>query len=221
LRVYAVRVGEDASLHFKASPSMQKGLLQVRELATAAGRYTAFLALALPRSMLVRFRRFKAGRPMRPLPRERALYLKARMGLTAVSERALAGEETNWGPGWHEPEGGEEPFRWCGPRSLFLLPAPGSPSQLALDLATFHPSPQSEPVDIEVTVAGERAGSVRIEKHGWERYRVPVSRPPKGKVVAVTLRVRGGYFIPREMGLGEDRRLLGVACRGAYWERCS
>jgi SAM-dependent methyltransferase/uncharacterized protein YbaR (Trm112 family) len=216
---YAVRVGEDASLHLKASAIARRGLPPAHELAIAAGRYSVFLALALPRSILVRFRRFKAGRPMRPLPRDRALYLGARMGWMAICERALADEEANWGPGWYAPEGGEEPFRWSSPRSRLLLPAPArSPCQLVLELATFHPSPRSDPVEVEVDVAGEGVGSVRIEEHGWERYKVPVSRPPKKKVVTVTLRVRRGYFIPGDMGLGDDRRQLGVACRGVYWE---
>jgi SAM-dependent methyltransferase len=215
---YAVRVGEDASLHFKASPATRHGSLPVHELAKAAGRYASFLALALPRSILIRFRRFKAGRPMRPLPRDRASYLKARLGLMAVTERALPSEEANWGPGWYAPEGGEEPFRWCAPRSRLLMPVPASPSRLVLELATFHPSPRSDPVEVEVDVAGERIESIRIEKHGWERYELPVSRLSKKRVVVVTLRVRRGYFVPREMGLGEDRRLLGVACLGAFWE---
>jgi SAM-dependent methyltransferase/uncharacterized protein YbaR (Trm112 family) len=218
LWVEEVRVGRDASLHLKASLSTQAGSPHLREISTAALNYAAVLALALPRLVLIKVRDLKAGRPMRRPPRGRIRYLRARLGLSTIGTQALAREEDNWGPGWYPPEGDVEPFRWCGPRSRFLLPSRKDPKRLVMELATFHPSPQAAPVELEVRIGRKKVGIIRIDRHGWERFMLRAPGARARIPVPVTIRVRRGYFVPREMGLGDDRRLLGVACRGAWWE---
>lgn len=213
-----LEVGMEAALHFKAMPAGCGGSLPLPQRVAANARYAAILALALPRRTLRMVRDLKAGRPMRPLPADKMGYLRARMGLSRINTTALAADEANWGPGWYPPERGDEPFRWSGPRSRFLLPPRGGKGILALELATFRPSPQTDPVVIDVSVAGQKAGTIRIDRHGWKIY--SLESPPVFGVrpVSITLRVKSGYFIPGDMGLGNDLRLLGVACRGARWE---
>lgn len=213
-----VRVGRDASLHFKASQSGSGGLVRPRDMAQAAAGYGVILALALPRLLLREARRIKAGRPMLPIPQDLTGYLEARAGLRQVNQEALAGEEPNWGPGWYPSEVEDEPFRWCGPRSRFLLPAPEEAAALVMELATFHPNPQSSPVEFEVRIGKEKAGELIVDRHGWRSYRLEVPRLTAKRPIPITLRVKRGYFVPRDMGLGEDGRRLGIACRGARWE---
>ena len=89
---------------------------------------------------------------------------------------------------------------------------------MILEMATFHPNPQAEPAVVEVFVGRSRAGEIRIDRHGWDEYRMDVTTGTGARPVPITLRVKSGYFLPSDMGLGDDRRLLGVACRGARWE---
>lgn len=217
-QVTKMRVGRDASLRLAASPAAKAGTLPLSELVAAAARYADVLALALPRLILREARRMKAGRPMRPAPRDRSVYFRSRIGLTDVRERALAGEETNWGPGWYGAEGEDEPFRWCGPRARLLLPPAKGSQDLVIELATFHPSPQADPTEVEVRVGGGKVGEIHIDRHGWKRFRLRIPYMERRRPVPVTIRVMRGYFVPSDMGLGEDRRLLGVACRGVWWE---
>jgi hypothetical protein len=216
-RVDELKVGGDASLHFKASAGGCGGT-DVKAMIEASIRYAAVLAFAIPRKAMVVLDRLKAGRPMRPAPRDPGYYFRARLGSAHIAAEALAAEETNWGPGWYPSEGGDEPFRWSGPRSRFLLPPPPEGVGLVLELASFHPSPQAHPVMVEVKIGGRKAGIVRLDRSGWGSFRLEVAPPQRRRPVAVALSVRSGYFVPRDMGLGEDRRLLGVACRGARWE---
>jgi SAM-dependent methyltransferase len=218
LTVTELKVGREAALHLKALPAEGGDSLPLAQRAAGGIRYAGILALALPRRSLRWARALKAGWPMRPWPKDRGAYLRARMGLRDIGTRALPGKETNWGPGWYQGEGGDELFRWCGPRSRLLLSGPGETARLVLELATFHPNPQADPVVVEVYVGSSKVGSIRIDKHGWDEYKMEVTPGTGRRPVPITLRVRSGYFLPRDMGLGEDMRLLGAACRGAWWE---
>ena len=216
-KVTELEVGRDASLSFRGVLAPPGGSPRLRRLALPVARYLSVLVLALPRLTVRKARRLRAGWPVRPATRRRLGDLAARLGFAPVGGEALAGEDGNWGPGWYPAEGGDEPFRWAGPRSRFLLSAPPGPALLVLELATFRPSPQTNPVVIEVRVRGRKAGSIRIDRPGWHLFRLPGPSVRGGRPVSVTLRVREGYFVPREMGLGGDDRLLGVACRRAHW----
>ncbi|MBN2025413.1 MAG: class I SAM-dependent methyltransferase [Actinobacteria bacterium] len=216
-RVNEIRVGRDASLHVKASPHAARGLPRPIETLRAAAAYAAILAMALPRFMLRVTRSAKAGRPMLPLPRDLRGYLLTRAGLKGVGEEARAEEEGNWGPGWYPPEGDWEAFRWCGPRSRLLLPSPRRASTLVMELATFHPNPRSNPVQVVVMVGRDKVGEAMIDRHGWRDYRFDTHGGIGKSTIPVTLQVKRGFFVPREMGLGEDRRVLGVACRFVRW----
>jgi len=216
-KVSEVRVGRDASIHIKASPGGAGTLEPPSELAPAAAAYAVILALAFPRLIVRVARRMKTGRPMLPMPLDPMGYLMARTGLRDVAGEVRASDETNWGPGWYRPEGKEVPFRWSGPRARLLLAPPHEVSTLVMELATFHPSPQSSPVHVEVRVGRERLGDAIINRHGWKRYEFASPRTGGRRTVPLTLRVKHGFFVPREMGLGDDDRVLGVACRYARW----
>jgi SAM-dependent methyltransferase len=216
-KVSEVRVGREASIHFKASPSGVRGFVRPLAKARAAAAYAAILALAPPRLLVREARRERAGRPMLPLPQNIRGYIMARVGLERIGEEAWAVDAANWGPGWYPPEGDEEPFRWCGPRSRLLLASPEGMSTLVLELATFHPSPQSNPVQVEVRAGRIKVGEVAIDRHGWSSYRFDTPGAEGNRPIPVSLRVKSGFFVPRDMGLGNDNRLLGVACRRVRW----
>lgn len=218
LGLSSILAGGDASLHFKAGFMTRAEEHPRREYLRASATYARILALAFPRLVLRKARDLKAGWPMRPAPSSRKSHLKARMGKSVVGERALAAAETNWGPGWHAQEGGEVPMRWSGPRSRLLLPPPPAGAKLGMELATFHPTPRAKPVELEIRVGGVKAGSIVIDHSGWERYLLQVPPLSSRRPIPVSIRVRRGCFRPAMMGLGDDDRLLGVACREAWWE---
>lgn len=218
LELKHVEVGQEGALHLEALPSGRGSGLPCKEWINAHWRYAGILALALPRALLEAARAWKAGRPMRPWPPGRLFYLRARAGLAEVGARAVAGMADNWGPGWYEQEGDDEPFRWSAPRAIVLLPPPEGPAAVVLELATFHPSPHTEPVTVEVDLSGRRSGEVRLSGRGWGLYRFPLTAFPAKRPLAIKLRVKTGYFRPSEKGLGGDERILGVACRGAWLE---
>jgi len=218
LAVIELKVGREAALHLKAMPAERGGSLPLAQRGVGGIRYAGILALALPRRSLRWARALKAGWPMRPWPKDRGAYLRARMGFGDVGARALPDKETNWGPGWYQAEGRDEPFRWSGPRSRMLLSGTGKTARLVLELATFHPNAQADPAVVEVYVGRSKVGVIRIDKHGWDKYKIEVTPGAGRRSFAVTLRVRSGYFHPNDIGLGDDMRLLGVACRGAWWE---
>jgi len=213
-----LRLGRDASLNLKASPAAPRRALPRGKGRAAALSYARILALAPPRRMGRAARDVAAAWPMRPRPRLGGGYIRARMGRKELRAKALPDEQANWGPGWYRPEGGEEPFRWSGPRCRLILPRPEGEADLVLELSTFHPDPRAHPATVEVFVGRSRAGTISVDRRGWRKFRVKAAPGSRRRAVPVTLRVRSGCFLPRDMGLGEDDRLLGVACRGAWWE---
>lgn len=185
-------------------------------------RYGLLLALSPLQALRRKAKTWATGRPMLPLPARKVAYLRARLAGAGLEKEARAENPAHWGPGWYppeQPEGEERPFRWSSPRSRLLMPSPRGAKVLVLELATFHPSPRSEPAEVELRVGRKKLGKLRIEDHGWAIYRVPAPGDRENGPVPVVLLVRRGYFRPSEKGLGGDARLLGIACRTARWER--
>jgi len=220
-RVTLVRAAEGlvASLAFRAvkdggAPGRARGLLP------GSARYAFLLALSPLQAARRGARSLAAGRPMLPLPQDKIAYLKARMWGAGLEEAARVDNPAHWGPGWYPPErpaGEENPFRWSGPRSRILMPPPREAESLVLELATFHPSPWSRPVVVELRHKGKKLGEAQLERHGWHAigFNLPLESPKR--VCPLTLVVRSGYFRPSELGVGGDSRLLGVACRGVRY----
>jgi len=212
--------GLAASLAFRAvrdrGPSVRaQGMFR------GAARYGLLLALSPLWALRRKARAWVAGRPMRPLPREMLAYLRAALAGSGLEEEARADNPAHWGPGWHPPElpeGGERPFRWSGPRSLLLMPPARGAKSLLLELATFHPSPWSRPVEVEVRWRWKILGRASIGSHGWRPCRFAAPRGGVRGPLRLILVVRSGCYRPSELGMGGDSRLLGVACRAARWE---
>lgn len=209
-----------ASLAFKAvKDGTRSG--SIPGLLPGMARYGILLALSPLQAVRREARARAAGRPMLPLPERKSAYLRARLSGRGLEGEARVDNPAHWGPGWYPPElpaGEEAPFRWSGPRSRLLMPSPRGAGALVLELATFHPSPWSRPVDVEVSVGGKKAGEARIERHGWHTFLFALPSLERGRLVSIYLRVRRGYFRPSEVGIAGDARLLGVACRSARWE---
>lgn len=221
-RLQEVRVGADASLHFQAVPAGKRLRRLPPRLIPSAVRYALLLTLALPRRAVSEAGRFLAGRPMRPAPPDRMAYLLRRVGMSPVGHAARAEERECWGPGWYAASDDELPFRWSGPRARLLLARARGMERLALETATFRPNPRYEPVEVEVKAGWRRLGSLLMEEKDFMVHRLPL-RPGTGRIasripMAVTLRVKRGCFVPRDKGINDDPRLLGVALRAAWLE---
>lgn len=212
--------GREASLAFRAVKGGGRSG-RVPGLWMGTARYGLVLALSPLWALRRKVGRWKVGRPMLPLPREKGAYLRARFRGTGLEVEARADNPAHWGPGWYPPEGqqGEEkPFRWSAPRSRLLMSPLRGASCLLLELATFHPSPWSRPVEVELRRGRKKLGAARLERHGWHVCRFDVPEGSAKEVCALTLTVKSGFFRPSEVGAGGDGRLLGVACRSARWE---
>ncbi len=218
-RLREVRAAEGlvASLAFRAVKGGEERTLRVPGLPSGTARYALLLILSPLRALRRKAVEWTAGRPMRPLPADLLLYLRARLRGRGLEREARPESAAHWGPGWYSPEkppGEETAFRWSGRRSRLLMPAQRGGGWLELELATFHPSPWSRPVEVEVRLGRKRVGLARLEDHGWHTFRFHLPPKFRKRVLPFTLVVRSGCFRPSEMGTGEDSRLLGIACRG-------
>jgi SAM-dependent methyltransferase/uncharacterized protein YbaR (Trm112 family) len=211
-RLEAVEVGAWGDLHFKAVKEGGRGPYPAMG-AKACLRYLGLVCLAPLRRLAGMSRGFLALHPMRPAPERRMDWLRARL-----LRRAAAGGLPAYGPGWFPEEGGDEPFRWSGPRSRLLLPPPPPGDALLLELASFRPGLSAGPARVEVGLGRETLGTIELDRPEWSRHLLEVPGNPGKGPVPLTLKVTRGWYVPAALGLGEDHRRLGVACRRAGWQ---
>lgn len=208
--------GRIASLAFRAVKE-GAGAPLAKGLVPGALSYILLLVLSLPQALRREAHKAAAGRPMRPLPGDINAYLRARFTGAGLEEEARPENPAHWGPGWYPPEqpaGEERPFRWSGPRARLLMPASPKETTLIMELATFHPSPWSRPVELELRLGRKKLGEARLERHGWHTFSYTVPPGRSRRVYPLTLVVRSGCFRPSELRSGNDSRPLGIACRG-------
>ncbi|MDI7251117.1 class I SAM-dependent methyltransferase [Candidatus Solincola sp.] len=208
--------GRIASLAFRAVKE-GGGAPLAKGLVPGVLRYILLLVLSPLQALRRKLRQAVAGRLMRPLPGDMVSYLRGRFSGTGLVGEARPENPAHWGPGWYAPErpaGEERPFRWSGPRSRLLMPASPKETTLIMELATFHPSPWSRPVEVELRLGSKKLGEARLERHGWHTFSYTVPPGRWRRVYPLTLVVRSGCFRPSELGLGNDSRPLGIACRG-------
>jgi SAM-dependent methyltransferase len=206
--VMALEVGDWGDLHAVAVNDGSGSPPPPTAWARACLRYSALLLLAPPRRLCAALRRFAATHPARPLAGSRLAWLRARF----LGPSGLAWEPV-FGPGWYAEEGGEEPFRWSGPRSFAVIPTGGAGCEPALEMASFRPDIASHPVEAELRLGGGPWVRVRIDRPGWKRVALAQSGGSARRRLLLRLRVRRGDYVPAAQGWGEDNRRLGVACR--------
>jgi hypothetical protein len=124
---------------------------------------------------------------------------------TAVDVGSYADDALFELSGFHGPEGAaEDTFRWTQQEASIEVPAS---SKVSLDLAGARPEGEAPAklwvwIDDQPVVADETVPN--------ERTRIVLDNPqPRGSGV-VTLRIRSSVFNPRQSGLSNDERNLGV-----------
>ena len=171
-RLEALEVGAWGDLHFKALKESGRGPSPAMS-ARAHLRYLGLVCLAPLRRLAGASRVFLALHPMRPAPERRSDWLRARL-----LRQPAAGVLPVYGPGWFPEEGGDEPFRWSGPRSRLLLPPPPPGGALLLELASFRPGLAADPARVEVRMGRESLGTIELDRPEWSRHLLKVSGNP-------------------------------------------
>ncbi|HEY1015624.1 MAG TPA: glycosyltransferase family 4 protein, partial [Herpetosiphonaceae bacterium] len=133
-------------------------------------------------------------------------------GRGSLLRRWLAPDRLRLISGFHHPEAGDgRPFAWTGRRAELELTQGSSkpPSELQVQLHSGSP-PGVEPATIRLSANGELLGERALPRTGeWLDWRIPL--PPR-LAAAQRLRIRldATTFNPRQLGLNEDSRDLGV-----------
>ncbi len=110
--------------------------------------------------------------------------------------------------GWHEVEDWPPKVRWTQKRASLLLMPDGSASRLSM--IAWCPQPALNPQSGRVYVDGRVVGRFDLTDTGSRTFAFRLPQPNVSKPIKVTIEVKQ-TLIPAEVGLGEDRRELGVA----------
>ncbi len=122
----------------------------------------------------------------------------------AIAGTARAEETFRYAPriGFHDKEMGPGgPFRWTR-RKFALRVGPGGTSRIIL----AHYSPSREPVDLDAKVSGQMV--FRKTLKAGEAIRLRLNGSPAGPRVFLFAVSRA--FVPKRLGLSQDRRELGL-----------
>ena len=107
--------------------------------------------------------------------------------------------------GWHLKEGG---YRWTDGRGLAFFCFPEGSQALELELMGDPQAAPSFPQAVRIASGTETLGGISIIRPGWQTYRIPLNRIPRS---VFELAIISSSFVPRERGLSDDSRRLGVA----------
>lgn len=133
-----------------------------------------------------------------------AAIVYALAAAAAIAGTARAEETFRYAPriGFHDKEMGPGgPFRWTR-RKFALRVAPGGTSRIIL----AHYSPSREPVDLDAKVSGQTV--FRKTLKAGEAIRLRLNGSPAGPRVFLFAVSRA--FVPKRLGLSQDRRELGL-----------
>jgi hypothetical protein len=115
------------------------------------------------------------------------------------------------GPGWYEPEFEDGRWsRWTAGASRFALRADRAVA-IVIEVCSHHQDLGTRPVGLCVTVNGV-AGHTRVPTWGWHTLVVPLDPPVLGPVLEGRLDIERTW-VPRDAGVGDDGRELGVRVR--------
>ncbi len=145
-----------------------------------------------------------AGRPGLEKASLLAVLVYALAAAAAVAGTARAEETFRYAPriGFHDKEiGPGGPFRWTR-RKFALRVAPGGTSRIIL----AHYSPSREPVDLDVKADGRTV--FRKMLRAGEAIRLRLNGSPEKPRVFLFAASRA--FVPKRLGLSQDRRELGL-----------
>lgn len=120
---------------------------------------------------------------------------------------------TEWfiGAGFYPSEGC---FRWTERSAVLYLRSDGMRSHLKLDVAAARPDLSRRPLKLAVHIDGRKVGEFKLSDPG----RRSICIDPPGRIRPGLHRVRltvDRTFVPREWGINEDPRRLGIAVYGA------
>jgi len=159
--------------------------------------------------------RWLDGQPLDTLPVTPLRFELGSLKFERPPTHVLMGEndEDCLGGGWHEVEDWPPKVRWMGKRaSVFLMPD-GSASRLCM--IAWCPQPALIPQSGRVYVDGRVVGKFELTGANPRTFSFRLPEPNVSKPIKVTIEVNR-TLIPAEVGLGEDRRELGVAVQEVW-----
>jgi SAM-dependent methyltransferase len=112
------------------------------------------------------------------------------------------------GPGWYEPEHEEHRWsRWTKGTARFALRADRA-RRLEIVVCSHHQDLGTNPVGLTVTLNGVAARAT-IPTWGWHTLGIDLPREVDGPILEGVLQV-DRTWVPREAGVGDDTRELGI-----------
>jgi hypothetical protein len=140
---------------------------------------------------------------------------KKRKGITRPAlqplKQCVVMEQTDEprGSDWHELESNGKPYRWSGPspKPKILIPYSGSAARISLEIVLRNPTVPMDKLTLEVE---GRPADLKIETNeaGIPHLVSDIALRPADYSV---LTIHAPIYRPAELGLGDDRRKLGVA----------
>lgn len=135
---------------------------------------------------------------------------KPRIALIEPLSEILLGscEEIYISHGFYDSEFGS--FRWTGKRAGIFIAIPENPKEIKIRLHTSYPDIRDRPVQVKLYLDGRLIS--RFELRDWKvhTHAFDINEKVKGGVAEVEVEV-DRTFVPKERGMGEDSRELGVA----------
>lgn len=148
---------------------------------------------------------FKGQRPPRPL-RSKEPFLSL---LEPCSEVDLGKcDELRIGRGFYGPEAGC--FRWTGKEAMLFITVPEGTHKLKVEACTSNPHVEKAPVKASFYLNGSLVGTIILVDRELRRYDLNLLGELKPGTAELRIDV-DKTFCPRDEGMGEDGRDLGVA----------
>jgi O-antigen ligase len=137
------------------------------------------------------------------------------------SEGYKSRQKAEWWPFKYEnncyPEGDLErgAARWCKKDAVLQVPISRLPDKVKLTFVVYHPDIQSKPVIVRYGGMSGPAHEITVKDKKWNTVEIPVTedyllRSKKhGRYFVLSLDV-SSTWVPKEWGISEDKRELGV-----------
>ena len=109
--------------------------------------------------------------------------------------------------GWHLKEGD---YRWTDGHGRAFFCFPEGSRQLEIEMMGAPSVSPSRPQSVRIAVESDVLGEISISSRGWQKRTVPVADVPRS---VVTISIVSDAVVPKELGLSDDLRRLGVAVK--------
>ena len=136
--------------------------------------------------------------------------VKPRIALIRPPSNILLGscEEIYISHGFYDSE--YDSFRWTRKRAGLFIEVPENPLKVEIRLHTSNPDVRDKPVCVKLYLDGRFIYAFHLDDWEVRTFRFDISKKAKAGVVELEVEV-DRTFVPKELGISDDSRELGVA----------